>query len=347
MRVSVIGAGGDIGRQIAITLIEERAVPRTGKLQLVARRGGPSEVLVRGIAVDLRDAEAEHLPELEWVTDPDAVDGDVVIFAAGKTVSTDPNDVAPRDQLAAQNLPLFEEWAQRLGRSFDGQEFVLVVSNPVELAVRCFARHHDPTRVVGMGAHLDTMRFRRELARDLGLRREQVQGFVLGEHGAGQVPCWSTVSSWADRRRDEVEPALALRRADAPSIGEAFGGLRDLLRAAEYDGAHDYLETLPPDVRAAVKPFYAHLTGAKTPLGTAQAVSNLVRTIGNGEMAFTAAQVEVQGRFLDIEGVTGVPVRLSNQGAAVEALELADDEIAAVRATAAGFGDLAASLGVD
>lgn len=346
MRVSIIGAGGDIGRQIAITLIEERAVPRSGKLQLVARAGGPSEVLVRGMAVDLRDAEAEHLPELEWVTDPDAVDGDIVVFAAGRTVSTDPSAVTPRDELAKANLPLFEDWAERLDRRLDSQQFVLVVSNPVELAVRTFARRHNPARVVGMGAHLDTMRFRREIARDLGLRREQVQGFVLGEHGAGQVPCWSTVSSWGDRRRGEAEPALALRRTDAPHIAEAFGELRERMVAADHDGAWALLEGLPPDVRAAVKPFFAHLTGAKTPLGTAQAVANLVRTIGNGEMAFTAAQVEVQKRFLDIDAVTGVPVRLSNQGAVVEDLDLWDEEIDRVRATAATFTTMAASLGV-
>ena len=346
MRVSIVGAGGDIGRQIAVTLIEERAVPRSGAIQLVARADGPSEVLVRGLTVDLKDAEAEHLPALDWVSDPDAVDGDVVIFAAGRTVSTDPNAVTPRDELAAENVALFETWAEQLGRRFDGQEFVLVVSNPVELAVRSFARRHDPARVIGMGAHLDTMRFRRELARDLGLRREQVQGFVLGEHGAGQVPCWSTVSSWADRRRGEAEPALALRRQDAPSIGESFDALRRLMVAADYDGAYALLEALPPDVRAAVKPFYAHLTGAKTPLGTAQAVANLVRTIGDGTMAFTAAQVEVEGRFCDLDAVTGVPVRLSNQGAVVEQLDLWDDEVAAVQRTAAAFGELARSVGL-
>ncbi|MFC6715156.1 hypothetical protein [Branchiibius cervicis] len=39
MDVAVIGATGDIGRQICAQLIERRVVPTTSRLQLVGRRG--------------------------------------------------------------------------------------------------------------------------------------------------------------------------------------------------------------------------------------------------------------------------------------------------------------------
>ena len=36
-------------------------------------------------------------------------------------------------------------------------------------------------------------RFRWEIASDLGIRRQRVRGFMLGEHGNGMVPIWSSV----------------------------------------------------------------------------------------------------------------------------------------------------------
>ncbi|MEZ5135185.1 MAG: hypothetical protein R2699_09080 [Acidimicrobiales bacterium] len=338
----MVGAGGDIGRQIAVTLIEERAVPRSGAIQLVARAGGPSEVLVRGLTVDLKDAEAEHLPALDWVSDPDAVDGDVVIFAAGRTVSTDPNAVTPRDELAAENVALFETWAEQLGRRFDGQEFVLVVSNPVELAVRSFARRHDPARVIGMGgapghdavpARAGT-RPRAAPRAGAGLRPGRAR---RGRCRAG-APCPRGRTDAVARPSRRWRCAARTRRRSASrSTPCADGGRRlrrrALLRPCRPTSGGGEALFRPPHRR-------------QDALGTAQAVANLVRTIGDGTMAFTAAQVEVEGRFCDLDAVTGVPVRLSNQGAVVEQLDLWDDEVAAVQRTAAAFGELARSVGL-
>ena len=44
-----------------------------------------------------------------------------------------------------------------------------------------------------MGAHQDTLRFRRDIAHDLNVRRHRVSGFMVGEHGLAMVPLWSTV----------------------------------------------------------------------------------------------------------------------------------------------------------
>lgn len=344
MQVSIVGAGGDMGRQIAATLLVADVLGRGDRLQLVPRRGGPSEPLAHGMLVDLLDADAEDAPVIEVVTDPDDVGGDIVVVAAGATVSTDPAAAAPRDALAATNLPVFREVADVLDANLLGHEFVLVVSNPVELAVQVLARRLGPDRVLGMGAHLDSLRFRREVAADLGLRRQQVQALVLGEHGAHQVPCWSTLDTWGDHDGDE--PALALRRAGGPSIPDALGALRSRLVAGDVAGALDDLAALPPDLRAATKPFLAQLTGAKTAVGVARAVTDLIDTLARGRQVLTAAQVDVQGRFHGVEGVTGVPVRLATSGVVVEELDLWSDELDAVAEAARVAEERARALGL-
>jgi hypothetical protein len=57
-----------------------------------------------------------------------------------------------------------------------------------------------------------------------------------------------------------------------------------------------------------------------------------------------AAQVAVQGEFLDIQGVTGVPVVVSHQGVRIEALDLWPEEAEAVRTAAARSQDLGEKL---
>lgn len=137
----MLGATGDVGRQVCSQLIERRVLPPTSRLQLVGRRGGGSERAAHGLRADLIDAYDEHAPLID--------------------VALDPADV--------------------------------VVSNPVELGVRVLADALGRHRVIGMGAWLDTLRFRREIAVSSGLRRHRIGGFVGGAHGPDLVPLWSTV----------------------------------------------------------------------------------------------------------------------------------------------------------
>ena len=86
MEISIVGAGGTIGRQIAIGLAHQKLLPATGRLQLVGHAGGPSEQTLPGIAADLADAFAEDIPEIDLAFSPADVLGDIIILAAGATV---------------------------------------------------------------------------------------------------------------------------------------------------------------------------------------------------------------------------------------------------------------------
>jgi malate dehydrogenase len=88
-----------------------------------------------------------------------------------------------RDVLVEKNLPIFEKYALALKKHGHGSEIVVCISNPNELSVATFAKHLGPKRVIGMGAFLDSLRFRKEIAIDLGIKRQQIHGFMIGEHG--------------------------------------------------------------------------------------------------------------------------------------------------------------------
>ena len=85
MDISVIGAGGAIGREIVAHLVAGRVLRPTERLQLVGRRGGASERMLYGLRSDLTDAYAENSPQMDIALGPEEVVGDLIVMAAGDT----------------------------------------------------------------------------------------------------------------------------------------------------------------------------------------------------------------------------------------------------------------------
>lgn len=197
MNIAVIGAAGGVGREIAAQLMRDHTLEENETLQLVGGDAhSPHPHLLEGLRADILDAYSETASRIEVVNELSAIDADIIVLAAGHTFATAPEQVAhaSRDELAAANLPIFERFAQAIGASKRSEPpLCIIVSNPVELGVRVFSEYLPREYVIGMGAHSDSLRFRAEIAHDLGVRRQRVWGYVVGEHGAGMVPLWSSV----------------------------------------------------------------------------------------------------------------------------------------------------------
>ena len=341
MDVALLGASGDCGREIAAQLVASRLLAPTERLQLVGRAGGDSARTLHGFVCDLSDAYAEHVPELDVALSPNDIVADLWIVACGATPS---HGHADRAALAAANAPLFAGYAEALRRNGQGHEIVVVVSNPVELATLLFARAVGRDRVIGIGAYQDSLRFRREIAADLGVRRQRVSGFVLGEHGDAQLPVWSSVRVFglAD---DEVAAAVARLRAGTDT--EAFAAhvlversrLLALVECGRVAEAFEQAEALPADERVVIKPFITHFSGAKTVRATANATVSLVERLLAGDDVFLSGQVLLkEGEFHGLPAVPfGVPIIASSGGVrSVVEIPLTPAETARVRAIAAG-----------
>jgi malate dehydrogenase len=331
MDISIIGAGGSIGRQIAMGLVRNGLVPTNARLQLVGRAGGESEQSLPGIAVDLADAFAEDLPEIDLAFSPKDVLGDIIIMAAGDAVGR--GDTRPRSALAANNRALVESYARAIARTGHGEELLLVLTNPVEASVEWCARYLDRKRVIGMGAYLDTLRFRQEIAHELGVRRQRVQGLVLGEHGPRMVPCWSTVDVHGFESVDGRARLSALRRPRDPSVAEAVRVIVDIVQTRGARAAYTHADRFGPALRAVIKPYVTQFSGARSPASTAEMILRLLGTLLSGGQVLTAAQVKLEGEFLGLSGVVGAPIVLTLGGIdRVVPYELSAEETAAVRA---------------
>ena len=115
----------------------------------------------------------------------DIAGSDLVIITAG--LARKPG--MSRDDLLATNLKIMKQVAEGV-RDNAPDAYAIVISNPLDAMVYTFKQvsGFPKNRVVGMAGVLDSTRFRRFVAWDLGVSVEDVTALVLGGHGDTMVP---------------------------------------------------------------------------------------------------------------------------------------------------------------
>ena len=337
MNVAIVGAGGSCGRQLAAQLLEQRILPASSRLQLATHHGGRSEHELWGLRTDLEDAFVDNAPAIEVVLKPSAIDADLVVMLAGATISTDPNAPIDRAALGHTNHQIFVEYADALAASSGSTPIVIVQSNPVELGVQVFAERLGRHRGLGAGAWSDTLRLRAEIAAELGVSRPQVHAWILGQHGDHAVPLWSQLqvrgAAIADAEAMVARTLAGRTLADFPDeVRTSKSQMLKLVQNGQVEDAYALVQSLAPDLRAAVKPFFTHFTaGRTTEMATAHAVVEIVAALEKGEQRVLPAQVALEGEWLGLHGVVAAPVILGLDGwDSVCPLEPNPDEVVAL-----------------
>ena len=141
-----------------------------------------------------------------------------------------------RDDLIGINAKIVKTVAEAI-KQHAPNAFVIVVSNPLDAMVTLMKRltGFPKARVVGMAGVLDSARYRRFLAWELGVSVTSVQALVLGGHGDDMVPIRShttvngipVASLIAAERLDAIEKRV--RQAGAEVDQPAEDRLRLLL----------------------------------------------------------------------------------------------------------------------
>ena len=351
MDIAIVGAAGACGRQLAVQLLDSAALQHSRRLQLVGHHGGHSENELWGLRADLEDAFSDFAPPIEVVLDADEVDADIVVMLAGATLSTDPNAVPDRAALGRGNAAVFRTYADALARRSGPPPLVIVQSNPVELGVQIMAGAVGRHRVIGAGAWSDTLRFRQEIAGDLGLKRPAVTAPMVGQHGDHLVPLWSLVRARGFHHDEMLRKVAELRRGRNPvDLPEEIVALRpqvlELIRGGDVPAAYDLIASQPPDLRVALKPFFTHFSaGHTTEVVTAHSVAEIIHAIVDGHRRVMTAQVHLEGEWLGLHGVIGAPVIVGAEGW-VGGLHspVHDDELAAIEDALAAITAASAPL---
>eukprot|EP00929_Paragymnodinium_shiwhaense_P039982 TRINITY_DN20915_c0_g1_i1.p1 TRINITY_DN20915_c0_g1~~TRINITY_DN20915_c0_g1_i1.p1 ORF type:complete len:453 (+),score=82.25 TRINITY_DN20915_c0_g1_i1:57-1415(+) len=319
--VAVVGASGVMGRQITSTLaanLRRWAGVGSATLQLVGRRSGHSHGLLIGLCSEYRDAYGGACPNIEVVLDLEAVRADVIVMCAG-LVTRNYSSAA----YESESRQMFEQQAAVLARK-NKDSLVLMVANPVEVGLQVFVdAGFDKQRVLGTGAFLQSLRFRREVARELGVARRHLSGLIVGKHGLGMVPAWSTVKLASHVSTPELlETLQRLKEQGVSRLPLQIEGLRatgaklkELMQTGKVLEAYAEVQEQPPEVRTALHRYLTYFPGPPVArVGNAEAVCQLVSNIIYGTETISSAQVYSSGEFLGIQGIIGAPVIISGRG---------------------------------
>jgi len=344
LTVAIIGASGNTGRQIAMSMIaKNRYLPGISDsltVQFVGSREDHSIGTLIGLCSELRDAFDEFCPNLEVVGDIEAAEADIIVMAAGASMSL---KYKTFPELARANVDIFDEHATGL-LAKNSKAVVVIVSNPAEFAVECFvdAGFH-PDRVLGFGAHLDSLRFRRELASEVGVSRQHISGMVLGKHGLDMVPCWSTVqlaphcpaSAVAHVDRLKAEGLARLPR-NTIELRKLAKEVRRYAETNEALAAAALINRQPPDDRAALRRYLSFFSGPTYPrVGIGEKCAQVILDILEGKDKLMVAQVMQDGSFLGLKDqAIGVPIILGCRGVRIRPVQLTPVEETAVLASA-------------
>lgn len=107
--------------------------------------------------------------------------------------------------------------------------------------------------------------------------------------------------------------------------------------------AFEAVESLPPDLRAAIEPFVTFQCLHSTPNATANATCEVVRALRGEQERVVGAQVRLDGEFRSLRTTVGLPVLVDFAGwRAVACPELTNEEAAQLDSAAT---TIAANLG--
>jgi malate dehydrogenase len=343
--IAILGASGAVGSTLTSHILRSGLLAPFDRLQLVGHGAVESERKLLGTRVDLLDAFDDERVEIEMVPRIADVDADVVIIAAGAGWSAQHKN---RRDMAADNLEIFETIAEHCARSVP-RALCIVVSNPIEIAVRILAGRVSRERVIGMGAQQDSLRFARAIARDLGISRHDVRASVLGEHGQAMVPLWSSVELLVSTQPVQHSLDRMKEMSASEPLHERITALREevseLIETQRVPEAYEAARRALPDARVFIEPFITYHCVHSTPNATANATLQCLVAALTGDRRRVHGQVLLDGEVLGLRGVCGIPITLSRNGwkpDAVDSLTPAEREM--LRQSVDSINEFALSL---
>lgn len=274
-KIVVIGAG-NVGEAIAYTLMVR---VQANDIVLVDL----NEDRAQGAALDI--AHGTSFFKQVWVRKggyEECADAQIIIITAG--VARKPGQT--RLDLAKINVSIVKSITENIMK-YAKNPLILVVSNPADITTMAVQKVSGlpAERVIGSGTSLDTARFRYLLSQKLQVNIEDINAYVVGEHGDSQVPIYSSANVGGFPLEDF-----------AAQVGVELD--QEEITAKTKNGGAEVIQ----------------LKGA-TFYGIAMAVSNIVETIMKDDSALIPVSHVLDESFGDWAGVAvSVPCRIGWEG---------------------------------
>jgi len=181
MHIGIIGVGR-VGKAIAYTLIHEHYVTELSLVDVVPK-------LTKTFAEELRHVAAglgKDVSIYSYESSSDVSGADIILITAGKPRTAD----MTRRDLVRTNAKIMKGVAEEIFPNNKEARYV-IIANPVDAMATLFKSLTKASYVISSGTHLDTLRFKAELAKTLKVSVASIETYVAGEHGPNSVFLWS------------------------------------------------------------------------------------------------------------------------------------------------------------
>jgi malate dehydrogenase len=281
VKVSILGATGVIGKNVAFTLARADTVD---EIILFARE--KSFEKAKGESFDMYDALAAE--DIDCRLTPsskfsDIKNSDIVLITAG----VPRKEGMKRLDLAIPNADIVREYAEKIAIHAPNS-IILIATNPVDVmtTIALEASGFDKTRVIGIGNHLDSLRLKTYFSRQININSSEVHTRVIGEHGDHMVPLLSSTTIGGIPLKYFIQSV----DIDVPRIINRLRKAGNTIISKK--GATEY--------------------------GPSYAISNLISTIITDSHKILTVSTYLSGEIANVKGVSlGVPVVLSKKGIAM------------------------------
>ena len=212
MKVTVVGAGGNVGSTVALSVAQRDFAKEVIALDLERKQDDKTFYPSKGRALDQWEASPIHLfdTRVKGTTNyADTAGSDVCVITAG--VPRRPG--MSRDDLLEINANIVRSVTTELVK-YSPDTILIIVSNPLDVMVQVAkdASGLPFEKVMGMAGILDTARYRAFIADELDVSPKDIQALLMGGHGDTMVPLprFTTLSGMpithfiSEERLDEI-----------------------------------------------------------------------------------------------------------------------------------------------
>lgn len=212
MKVTVVGAGGNVGSTVALSVAQRDFAKEVIAVDLERKDGDKTFYPSKGRGLDQWQVSPIALfdTRVKGTTDyADTANSDVCVITAG--VPRRPG--MSRDDLLSINANIVKSVTEQLVK-YSPDTIIIVVSNPLDVMVQVAkdASGLPYEKVMGMAGILDTARYRAFIAEELNVSPKDIQALLMGGHGDTMVPLprFTTLSGMpithfiSDERLEEI-----------------------------------------------------------------------------------------------------------------------------------------------
>ena len=189
VKVSILGATGIIGKNVAFALAREDTVDEIvmfSRPESLDKAKGETYDMYDALAA--RDIDCKLTPTADF---EDIADSHMVLITAG----IHRQEGMKRLDLAVPNAEIVCYYSKKIAE-YAPDAIILVATNPVDVmtTVALKASGFKKSKVFGVGNHLDSLRLKNYFSRQIDINSSEVHTRVIGEHGDHMVPLLSSTT---------------------------------------------------------------------------------------------------------------------------------------------------------